>query len=226
MRRIAMVAALGALGFAAAPERAAASGLDLRAGAFFPRAESNLFDDTSELFGTKKSDWIGFTGGAEFSFRLADHVELGLHIDGYSRTLDTSYVDFTRPSGAEIFQTLKLTTVPMGATLRFVANPGRGAFTPYAGAGVDVVYYEYTEEGAFIDFFDDDLPVRSDYFEDIGAAFGFHVAGGVRIPFGDDFSLVAEGRYLWAKTDMGEDFRDNEIDLSGPSATIGLNVRF
>jgi opacity protein-like surface antigen len=226
MRRIVMVAALGALGLVAAPERAAASGLDLRAGAFFPRADSNLFDDTNELFGVDKGDWVGFTGGIEYSFGIADHVELGFHVDGYGRELDTSYVDFERPNGQPIFQTLKLTTVPMGATLRFVANPSRGAFTPYIGVGANVVYYEYEEFGDFIDFFDDDLPVSSDFFIDEGAAFGFHVAGGVRIPFGDDFSLVAEGRYLWSKTDMGDDFRQSEIDLSGPSATLGINLRF
>lgn len=226
MRRIVMAAALGAVALAAAPERASASGLDLRAGAFFPRADSNIFDDTEELFGTDKDDWIGFTGGAEYSFGIADHVELGFHVDGYGRELDTTYVDFERPDGQLIFQTLKLTIVPVGATLRFVANPSRGALTPYAGVGVDAVYYEYEQFGDFIDFFDDDLPIRSDFFEDDGTAFGFHVAAGVRIPFGDDFSLVAEGRYLWAKTDMSDDFRLNEIDLSGPSATLGINLRF
>ena len=68
--------------------------------------------------------------------------------------------------------------------------------------------------------------MRADYFIDSDAAFGFHVARGLRVPLGDDFSLVGEGRYLWAKTDMGDDFRLNEIDLSGPSATLGLNIRF
>ena len=226
MRRMVMVAALAALGFAAAPEWASASGLDVRAGAFFPRADSNIFEDTEELFGADKDDWIGFTGGVEFSFNLAEHVELGFHVDGYDRELDTEYVDFERPNGELIFQTLKLTSVPMGATIRFVVNPSRGAITPYIGAGVDAVYYEYEQYGDFIDFFDDDLPVRFDVFADSGTAFGVHVAGGLRIPLGDDFSIVAEGRYLWAKTDMGEDFRQNEIDLSGPSATLGVNLRF
>ena len=64
---------------------------------------------------------------------------------------------------------------------------------------------------------------RETFFE---LASGFHVTAGLRFPLGDDFSLVAEGRYLWAKTDMGEDFRENEIDLGGPSATIGINLRF
>src|SRR4029453_5962292 len=109
MRRLVVVAALGALAVAAAPTRAAAAPLDLRAGAFFPSADSNLFDDTEELFGTTKGDWVGFYGGAEWSFHGPQHVEVGLHVDGYGRELDTEYVDFERPDGQLIFQTLKLT---------------------------------------------------------------------------------------------------------------------
>src|SRR5262245_19445030 len=74
MRRMVVVAALAAGGLAAASEPAAAAGLDLRAGAFFPRADSNIFDDTEELFGAQKDDWIGFTGGVEYSFGVAEHV--------------------------------------------------------------------------------------------------------------------------------------------------------
>ena len=226
MRRQMVVAALGILGMAVSAERAVAGGLDLRAGAFFPRADSNLFDDDEELYTVEKDDWIGFTGGVEYNLNLGEHVELGLHVDGYSRTHDTVYRDFVRPSGNEIFQTLKLTVVPTGATLKYVFNPRRGAVTPYVGAGADVVYYEYEEYGDFIDFNSPDFDVRDDYFIDSGATLGLHAVAGLRFPLGDDFSLTAEGRYLWAKTDMGEDFRLNEIDLSGPSATIGLNIRF
>ena len=125
MRRVVLVAALGAVALAAAPERVAAAGLDLRAGAFFPRADSNLFADTEELFGAQKDDWIGFTGGVEYSFRVASRFELGFHVDWYGRTLDTLYVDFTRPNGQDIFQTLEIDTLPTGATLRFVVNPAR-----------------------------------------------------------------------------------------------------
>jgi opacity protein-like surface antigen len=226
MRRLMAVAAVGILGMAVSAERAAAGGLDLRAGAFFPRADSNLFDDDSELYTVDNSDWVGFSGGVEYNLNLSDNVELGLHVDGYSRTHDTVYRDFVRPSGREIEQTLKLTTVPVGATLKYVFNPRRGALTPYVGVGADIVFYEYEEFGDFIDFNSPDFDVIGDDFIDTGAAAGFHAVAGLRFPLGDDFSFTAEGRYLWAKTDMGEDFRNNEIDLSGPSVTVGINLRF
>jgi opacity protein-like surface antigen len=202
-----------------------ASGLDLRAGAFFPRADSNLFDDDSELYTVDKDDWIGFNGGAEFAWSFGEKFELGFHIDGYNRSINTEYRGFERESGRAITQTLELTTVPLGFTVRFVPG-GRHRVTPYFGGGADVVFYEYQEFGDFIDFEDPDLPVIGDDFFSDGSAFGLHAVAGVRIPVSYDFAITGEVRYIWAKADMGDDFRGNEIDLSGPSATIGLHITF
>ena len=214
---------LTVLAVSAAPSHA--GGLDLRAGAFFPRADSNLFADDSELYTVQKSDWRGFSGGAEYSFNLSEQFELGLHIDGYGRSINTEYRDFERPSGRPNTQTLKLTTAPVGFTLRFVPC-GRHHATPYVGVGADVIYYEYEEFGDFIDFEDPALNIISDDFVDQRAAGGFHAVAGLRLPINHDFAITAEGRYLWAKKDMGEDFRGNKIDLSGPSAFIGVHISF
>ena len=67
MTRVVPVLALAAL--ALLPLDASASELDLRIGAFFPRAESNVFDDVSDLYGfgeddpVEKRDWVGVYGG-------------------------------------------------------------------------------------------------------------------------------------------------------------------
>jgi opacity protein-like surface antigen len=231
MTRALAVLALAAL--ALVPLPADASELDLRIGAFFPRAESSLFDDNRELYGfgeddpIGKSDWIGAYGGAEWRFRVAPTLWVGLHLDGYGRTVDTEYLNYERPSGRPIEQSLKLSIVPLGASLRWVPRDGRRDVSPYLGAGIDAVFYKYEEFGDFIDFFDDGLPVVEDHFVDDGAALGFHALAGLRIPLSDDISVVTEARYLWARTDMGDDFGpDLEIDLSGVSATIGVSIRF
>ena len=214
---------LTVLAVSAAPSHA--GGLDLRAGAFFPRADSNLFADDSELYTVEKNDWRGFSGGAEYSFNLGPQVELGFSVDGYGRTIDTEYRDFTRSGDRPINQTLKLTTAPVGVTLRFVPGGSHRA-TPYVGVGADLVYYEYEEFGDFIDFDDPDLAIIADDFIDSGTAGGFHAVAGLRIPINHDFSITAEGRYLWAKKNMGEDFRGNKIDLGGPSAFVGVHISF
>ena len=212
------------------PTLASAGGLDLRVGGFKPEAKSTLFRDNTELYTVDKGDWAGIYGGVEYSFKVAENFELGFHVDGYGRTVDTAYRDYTRPSGREITQSLKLQTVPMGVTLRFVPRPGRGDITPYFGAGADLVYWKYEELGDFIDFGDPDFPVIADHFAADGTAPGFHAVAGLRVPVGYDFSIVGEVRYLWVKDDMGGDFGSyrgqHKLDLSGPSATLGVNIRF
>jgi opacity protein-like surface antigen len=216
---------------AAAPSRA--SGLDLRLGGFFPRAESNLFSDAAQLyFVDPKKDFRGFTGGIEYNTRLVDNVELGLSIDGFDKTFDTSYRDYLHPDGNEIRQTLKLDIVPVGLTLRFVPTGRRVPVAPYLAVGADLFYWRWREYGEFIDFRDATNPIVADSFRSDGFTAGFHVAGGLRVRVSNDFSVTAEGRYQRAKAKMGGDFKatdpgfDNEIDLSGWSATVGVHVRF
>ena len=109
--------------------------------------------------------------------------------------------------------------------MRFVPG-GRHHTTPYIGGGADVVAYEYEEFGDFIDFEDDALPIISDDFISRGALFGAHVVGGVRLAISHDLSVTGEARYLWAKGNMADDFRGNKLDLSGPSAFVGLRLNF
>src|SRR5688500_11066409 len=101
MRRVIAAVIVAA---AVLPTSARASSLELRMGGFSPQADSRLFRDNEDLFGTEKSDWGGFTGGLEFSVDTSRNTELGFHIDGYGRSLDTSYRRHVRASGGEIFQ--------------------------------------------------------------------------------------------------------------------------
>jgi opacity protein-like surface antigen len=239
-RATAAVLALGLV--AASPAAGWASGLELRIGGFFPRAQSDLFDDINELYspdsrrdectettcpGVRKNDFNGVYGGAEYSFNLADHVEMGIHLDGYSRSIPSIYRDFSRPNGSDIEQQLRLTVVPLGVSLRVLPADRYAAIQPYATVGADVFFYKYEEFGDFIDFFSDELDISSDSFKSEGAALGGHAAAGLRIPIGHDFAITAEGRYQFAqKKRMNDDFDQNVIDLSGASATIGIRLRF
>jgi hypothetical protein len=224
------VLTLGVL--AALPATARASSLELRIGGFFPRADSNLFRDDTSLYTVNKDDWKGVFGGAEFSFTPADHVELGVHLDGYGRRVDTNYRDYTRPSGGEIRQSLKLTLVPLGATLRFLPADRHATLSPYVGVGPDLVFYKYEEFGDFIDFGDPELSISADDFVSEGARPGFHVTGGLRLRVGHDFAILGEGRYQWAKGTLGDDFSPQpgqdalRLDMSGWSAVVGLSIRF
>jgi hypothetical protein len=218
---------------AAGAGRASAGGFDVRLGGFFPRGNETLFQDDRALYLVQTSDFNGFTGGAEYNHVLVPNLELGVHIDGYGKSVYTSYRDYTRPDGSEIQQTLHFETLPMGVTVRIVPTGKRNKIAPYLGGGVDAIYWKYEEYGDFIDFFDPTYPITPDHFRSDGWAFGVHAVGGIRFYLNRDFAIVAEGRYQWAKEDIFQgDFAPNEpglvntIDLSGASATIGLHVRF
>jgi opacity protein-like surface antigen len=215
------------------PLQASAGSIEARLGTFLPRADSTLFQDTRELFGARKGDWRGFTGGFEFAGRIAPNIELGVHVDAYSKTLDTSYVDYVRPGGREIQQSLKLETVPVGFTLRVI--PGdRGSFVrPYVGVGADLIFWKYEEFGDFVDFGSPDLEILPDAFRADGVQPGFHATGGLRLRLTYDLSFTAEARYQWAgREKMGDDFApnapglENVLDLNGASFTAGLHLRF
>jgi outer membrane protein with beta-barrel domain len=229
---------------AALPASASAASLQLRIGGFQPRADSNLFRDDAELYGIagrpcsddlavpciRNRDWRGVTGGAEFTFDPADHVELGLHLDGYGRTLDTANRRFERPDHSDIRQSLKLNVIPLGATLRLVAADRYATVVPYIGVGPDVFFYKYEEFGDFVD--PETLDIVADDFVSEGVAAGFHATAGLRFRVNHDFSVLGEARYQWAKTNLGDDFPQQpgedalRLDMSGLSVVVGLSLRF
>jgi opacity protein-like surface antigen len=218
----------------AAASRAGAAGFDARIGGYFPRGDETLFQDDRSLYFVEKSDFYGVYGGAEFNQVLMPNVELGISLDGYSRTTDTSYRDYVRPDGTEIRQSLKFRQVPLGVTIRFLPTGKRNKIVPYVGGGVDAVFWNYEEFGDLIDFQSPDCatdlgcPIVPDHFHSHGTAFGYHALGGLRVYLNRDVAIVGEGRYQWGKDDMGEDFAPGglTIDVSGATFTLGVHVRF
>ena len=123
---------LGAL-----PASVSAGSIDVRLGAFFPSEESNLFVDDRVLYTVQEDDWTGFMGGLEYSERVANNLELGMHLDWYGRSLETIYRDYTTENGGGIPQRLKFQMVPLGVTLRLVPGSRRAAFAPYLGVNYE-----------------------------------------------------------------------------------------
>lgn len=218
--------------------KAFASGLDIRLGAYLPSADSDLFQDINSLYargatfgnatppGVQKSDWHGFFGGIEYNHKVAKNVELGVSIEGYGKHLDTSYRDYVREDDSPIQQTLHLSVIPVGLSVRFVPTSRNVKFAPFVVLGVDAMVYKYEEFGDFVDFFAPDQPIVPDSFISDGVGFGFHAGGGLRFGVSDDVSVVTEGRYFWSKKDMGDDFSQNRIDLGGWALTAGVHIRF
>jgi outer membrane protein W len=151
---------------------------------------------------------------------------LGLSIDGYGREIPTSYRDFTRPSGREIEQTLRLVIVPASAIVRILPSGRYRKLTPYAGVGVSALSWQYEEFGDFIDFDQRGQPVVADSFRSRGTTAGLVLNAGLRYRFNEDFQLTADFRNFSGKQKMGGDFAPNEIDVSGAALAVGVRLTF
>lgn len=222
----AFLGALLALGLLGLAGEARASGLELRLGGMAPRADSILFRDDFDLYQVEKKDFAGAFGGLEFTKGLTSNLELGLSVDGYGREIPTSYRDFTRPSGREIEQTLRLVIVPTSAILRVLPGGRYRKWTPYAGAGVAALFWQYEEFGDFIDFDANGRPIVFDSFKSTGSTAGLVLNAGLRYRINEDFQITADFRNFSGKQKMGGDFSPNEIDLSGAAFTIGFRLNF
>lgn len=208
------------------PTPARASGLELRIGGMAPRAKSILFDDSVALYQVEKKDFQGAFGGIEFTKSLAPNLELGLCVDGYGREIPSFYRDYTRPSGRDIEQTLRLAIVPVSAIVRIVPAGRYRTWTPYLGVGVSAISWQYEEFGDFIDFGQRDFPVVADSFKSKGVTTGLVLNAGLRYRINEDFQVTADFRNFSGKQKMGGDFAPNEIDLSGSAVTVGFRLTF
>src|SRR5262249_34391144 len=98
-------------------------------------------------------------------------------------------------------------------------------FAPYIGAGGGAMWYQFKQDGDFVDFKTHD--VFTNTFESAAWAPVVHGFGGMDFSLTPHLALMGEGKYAWAKADLSNAFAGyQKIDLSGFSATFGILVRF
>lgn len=220
-----------------APATASAQqSINLFIGGFTPRSldargtDDVLFKDSEILatfnqnVGIDVSEFNNVTLGGEWLVGLGNNLEGSLGLGFYSRSVPTSYANFTDQQGNEIDQDLKLRVVPFSATVRFLPFGRRASVVPYVGAGVGVFAWRYSETGRFVDFTDNSIYQAT--FVGSGSATGPVVLGGVRLPVGD-WSIGGEIRYQSAKGDLStQDFLGPKIDLGGMNYLLTVGFKF
>ena len=156
----------------------------------------------------------------------ADYIEAGVGAGFYRQTVLSVYTDFVNDDGSEIPQDFKLRVTPLTATARFFPFGLRSTVQPYAGAGVGLFNWRYSEVGEFIDF--NTFDVFRDRFVATGNDLGGVYLAGVRWLAGSRYAVGAEFRYQDVEGVVGIDqgFLDERIDLGGLTTSFTFNVRF
>ena len=162
--------------------------------------------------------------GGEYLIGIGSNFEAGVGLGFSQRTVPSVYANLTQANGDEITQDLKLRTIPINFTGRFLLMPRGSAIEPYVGAGIVAIRWRYSEVGDFVDVDNSIFPAR--YIAD-GTATGPLVLAGVRFPLD---ALVAGGEVRWQKAegDISPDLGllGTKIDLGGWTANFTLGVRF
>ena len=243
--------ALTLLAGASAESRAQASGegflfdaprwtLSLRGGFDQALAGSDIFDFVTDTLTLSRSDFGGFTFGADLAYSITSRVDIAFGAS-YVRTRKVSeFREYIGSDDLPINQTTTFSRLPLTATVKAYLVPrGRSIgslawiptrFAPYIGAGGGSIRYEFLQEGEFVDSEDDgsgNFDIFWDSFRSSGSTPTAHALVGADFALTPRLGFSTEGRYGWARSDMSDDFRGFEpIDLSGFSATMGLTVRF
>ena len=229
-----LAATLLVVGICAAPA-AAQQTLSLNVGTFQLRGladrvpgdtiVANLFAESPYALGFRMSDFDNTTFGGDWLFPLGEFFEGGIGVNYYARTVPSYYLDLTDESGNDIRQNLRLRTVPVTGSIRFIPTGRRFPFQPYVGIGVSVIPWHYSEVG---DFVDTSQNIYTANYHDSGVAVGPVVMAGIRVPIAHAFALGTEIRYLKADAplDPAAGFLGNRIDLGGISYLATFNIKF
>ena len=199
------------------------------------RAGGDIFDFTSELLTVEKSDFNAPGVGVDFGFALNSRLDALAGFEFSRARAFSEYRDFVDLNDLPIEQTTTLTQVNLTGSLELALSPrGReigqyawipSSVIPYVGAGGGFVWYQFDQEGDFIDFVDDSI--FTDRFESSGWTPSAHVFGGAEISLTHKLALTTEARYVWADAELTRDFTDfDPIDLSGLRITVGVQLAY
>jgi len=208
--------------------------LTLRAGFDRASAQSDIFDDVTDNLTLDRGDFAGARLGLDLAIRMAPRLDLVVG-SGYAGTNERSeFRDFVDNNDLPIEQTTTFQRVPVTAGVtayltsrgrsigRFAYVPAR--FVPYVGGGIGAMWYRFRQTGDFINFETND--VFSDTFVSSRWTPTAHALAGIELSVGPRIAVTGEGKYEVARTEMSDDFDGfDKIDLSGFSATIGIQLR-
>lgn len=170
------------------------------------------------------SDFNSATFGGEYLLRVTPFIEAGAGVGYYQRTVPSVYANVTHSSGDEITQDLKLRTIPVSFTARFLPLGRNHAIEPYVGAGLVAIRWRYSETGDFVDTNNNIFPA---VYVAKGTALGPTVLGGVRLPMGP--ALIG-GEVRWQKATgtglLSQGFLGDKIDLGGWTGNFTFGWRF
>ncbi|MBM3820078.1 MAG: hypothetical protein FJW14_13820 [Acidimicrobiia bacterium] len=211
--------------------------LGIRGSWLFARAGSDVFDFVQQHLTIDKGAFNTPAIGTDLAVAINPRLDVVVGFDYSQASVASEYRAFVDNNRQPIEQTTRLREANLGGTLRVALVPrGTGIsrlawiparVTPYVGAGGGALWYEFTQQGDFIDVLSANRAVFTDNFRSTGWTPSAHALGGVGVRIQRRTYVTVEGRYLWAAAPLQRQFEDfDPIDLAGFRLSAGVNVLF
>ncbi len=213
------------------PYGPARSSIAFKLGGYFPDGNSELWQFNSEELTTRPEDFNDFAFAVEYTKQLSNYTALSVELqfyEGEDNSVDRRIGDLVQHSDFSLIPaTVSLRFQPGGKYRSGSGYPGTPRLlVPYFSIGAGFVLWEFSMEGEFEDPLDPDF-FFVDRFVSDGIAPAVTAAAGLEIAMDGPWSLLFEGRYLWAEDELGQDFAGfDDFDLSGASFFVGASFRF
>lgn len=209
--------------------------LAIRGGWALAAAHSDLFSFTTNQLTLDRGDFSSPALDVDFGIRLAKRTDL-LFSAGVAETRKKSeFRRFIDNNDRPIEQQTQYARVPLTLSVKqYLLDRGRSIgrlawvpsrIAPYVGAGGGFMWYDFRQQGDFVDF--QTLDVFPSTLESKGWTPMAHAFVGAEVSISPRLGIVTETRYVRASSNLSADFSNfSAIDLSGFSTTAGLTVRF
>lgn len=197
-------------------------------------AGSEIFDDVTDQLTLQRSDFNSPLVGISLAVPINPRLDVTADIFHAGSTTRSEFRDFVDESDLPIEQSTQLSRTALTLGVKaYMRERGRrvsrlawipARWSPYLGAGGGLMPYRFIQEGDFVDF--ENLDIFTDRFMDDGVAPTLHGLAGVEVTVTPRVVVALEGRYVWARSAMGNDFVNfNDVDLSGFQASLGVGFR-
>ncbi|MEW6456903.1 MAG: hypothetical protein AB1410_09370 [Acidobacteriota bacterium] len=201
--------------------------LTFRLGSTMLKQESDLWQINRENLYLKKNDFNGkfFSGEFEFRTRKFKNLSFSFEYSSYERSKVTSYRDYEYSDGSPITQTLKLKITPLEINMKYYPLGLLGTMIPYFGAGTGIYFWNYQQEGDFIDF--NDYSIFTGSYNTSTQDFGANLRAGLIFKISNSIGLTGDAKYIWLKGKLSDEFQGFEkFDLNGFYFSFGISFLF
>ena len=194
-------------------------------GIFEPNADSQYWDEIFTDFTGSPADFEDLVFGTDYLWRTSRYGGVLFGVSFYEGRATQAYRDWESFDGSDVSHTTTLGLADLSAA--YVLRFGRSSVTPYVGAGGGLLWWRLREEGSFIDFSDDDLPIVFASYRADGTTWELFALAGLDFRLGHRWSFFFEGRYRRSEAELNKDFSGfGTIDLSGAQLAGGFGYNF